>query len=348
MRFRAWLAQNALPLVTETGVKMVSGYLGGGVVGATVNTANTVMKSLSEGYQASIQADIVRGSINTGNNSVASGLQSFYGGRCSISAQYARMIDDYFTVYGYAVKRLKIPNRDSRPHWNYVKTIGCTITGSIPSDDMQLICSIYDNGITFWKNGSEIGDYSLDNSPQGGLINGKQKKRKTLFGESATVNNLTYMQYLNRLTELSVSMFEWKNLPPTVDARYLELHLFETGSMVYFDDDVIGNLCLDCLPSGRLDVYGNPVLRRAYSGYNNYQKLLKKSNSVIIWNNYLHTNSILEVKMFARRLYNLDRIIDVNANAQKTPVLIQGTEQQRLTLKNLYKEFDGNSPFIFW
>ena len=176
---------------------------------------------------------------------------------------------------------------------------------------------------------------------------GNRKREKTLFGESATVNNLTYMQYLNRLTELSVSMFEWKNLPPTVDARYLELHLFETGSMVYFDDDVIGNLCLDCLPSGRLDVYGNPVLRRAYSGYNNYQKLLKESNSVIIWNNYLHTNSILEVKMFARRLYNLDRIIDVNANAQKTPVLIQGTEQQRLILKNLYKEFDGNSPFIF-
>lgn len=174
-----------------------------------------------------------------------------------------------------------------------------------------------------------------------------RKREKTLFGESATVNNLTYMQYLNRLTELSVSMFEWKNLPPTVDARYLELHLFETGSMVYFNDEVIGNLCLDCLPSGRLDVYGNPVLRRAYSGYNNYQKLLKESNSVIIWNNYLHTNSVLEVKMFAKRLYNLDRIIDVNANAQKTPVLIQGTEQQRLTLKNLYKEFDGNSPFIF-
>lgn len=176
---------------------------------------------------------------------------------------------------------------------------------------------------------------------------GNRKREKTLFGESASVNNLTYMQYLNRLTELSVSMFEWKNLPPTVDARYLELHLFENGSMVYFDDDVIGNLCLDCLPSGRLDVYGNPVLRRAYSGYNNYQKLLNESNSVIIWNNYLHTNSILEVKMFAKRLYNLDRIIDVNANAQKTPVLIQGTEQQRLTLKNLYKEFDGNSPFIF-
>lgn len=167
------------------------------------------------------------------------------------------------------------------------------------------------------------------------------------FEDSALMNNRTYIQYLNRLTELSISMFEWRNLPETVDARYLELHLFETGCMVYFNDEVIGNLCLDCIANGRLDVYGNPILRRAYSGYNNYQKLLKESNSVIIWNNYLHTNSLLDVKMFARRLYVLDRIIDVNANAQKTPVLVQGTEKQRLTLINLYKEFDGNAPFIF-
>lgn len=176
---------------------------------------------------------------------------------------------------------------------------------------------------------------------------GRKRGITDMYDDSATLNNLTYMQYLNRLTELSISMFEWKNLPPSVDARYLELHLFETGCMVYFNDDVLGNLCLDCIASGRLGVYGDPVLRRAYSGYNNYQKLLKESNSVIIWNNYLHTNSVLDVKMFAKRLYNLDRIIDVNANAQKTPVLVQGTEKQRMTLINLYKDYDGNAPFIF-
>lgn len=168
-----------------------------------------------------------------------------------------------------------------------------------------------------------------------------------IFDDSAILNNLTYLQYINRLTELAICMFEWKNLPASVDQRYLELHLFETGCMVYFDDDILGNLCLDCIANGRLGVYGDPILRRAYSEYNNYQKLLKESNSVIIWNNYLHTNSILDVKMFAKRLYNIDRIIDVNANAQKTPVLVQGTEKQRLTLLNLYKEFDGNAPFIF-
>lgn len=172
-------------------------------------------------------------------------------------------------------------------------------------------------------------------------------RKRTLFDESAVTNNLTYIQYLNRLTELATAMFEWKNLPPTVDARYLELHLFQNGSVVYFNDDVLGDLCLDVIYNGRLDVYGNPVLRRAYSGYNNYQKLLKENNSVIIWNNYLRTNSFLDVKMFASRLCNLDRIIDVNANAQKTPVLVQGTEKQRLTLLNLYKEYNGNAPFIF-
>lgn len=173
------------------------------------------------------------------------------------------------------------------------------------------------------------------------------RRKHDIFDESMVLNNLTYRQYLNRLTELAISMFEWKNLPDTVDARYLELHLFETGCMVYFKDDVIGDLCLDCIFNGRLDVYGNPLLRRAYSGYNNYQKLLKYNNSVIIWNNYLHSNSILDVEMFARRLYNIDRIIDINANAQKTPVLVLGNEKQRLTLLNLYKEYDGNAPFIF-
>lgn len=175
----------------------------------------------------------------------------------------------------------------------------------------------------------------------------RKRRGNGQFEESALLNNITYMQYFNRLTELAISMFDWQNLPPTVDPRYIELHLFQNGSMVYFNDDVVGNLCLDCLPNGNFDVYGNPVNRRAYSSYNNYQRDLNEDNSIIIWNNYLRTNSITDIKLYSKRLYLLDRIIDVNANAQKTPVLVQGTEKQRLTLLNLYKEFDGNAPFIF-
>lgn len=175
----------------------------------------------------------------------------------------------------------------------------------------------------------------------------RRNKGNGLFGESAVMNNATYTQYFNRLVELSVSMFEWQGLPETVDPRYLELHLFQNGSVLYFRDEVMGDLCLDCIANGQFDVYGNPISRRAYSSYNQYQKTLNESDSVIIWNNYLRQPSVLDVKMFAKRLYNLDRIIDVNANAQKTPVLVQGTEKQRSTLINLYKEFDGNAPFIF-
>lgn len=172
-------------------------------------------------------------------------------------------------------------------------------------------------------------------------------KRKTFFSESLDLNKLTYMQYVRRLTELSTSMFEWKNVPESVDTRYLEMQLFYNGSAIYFNDDVMGDLCLSCAVNGGFDVYGNPKERRAYSRYNNYYRILNEENSVIIWNNYIRTNSVLDVKMFARKLYNLDRIIDINANAQKTPVLVQASEKQRLVLLNVYKEFDGNAPVIF-
>lgn len=172
-------------------------------------------------------------------------------------------------------------------------------------------------------------------------------RRKTYFDESAILNNRTYVQYVNRLTELAISMFEWSGLPESVDSRYIELRLFSNGCMVYFDDEVMGNLCLDCTYNGGLDVYGYPILRRAYSSYNGYNRLLKNSNSVIIWNNLLHIPSEADIRAYARRLWMLDRIIDVNANAQKTPILVQGNEKQRLSLVNLYKEYDGNAPVIF-
>lgn len=173
------------------------------------------------------------------------------------------------------------------------------------------------------------------------------RRKRTNFEEITVTNTLTYMQYLRRLMELSMSMFEWKNLPSTVDPRYIELRLFETGSVVFFKDDVLGELCLDCIQQGNFDVYGNPITRRAYSCYNNYQKVLNDKDSVIIWNNYLRTNSVTDIQLYAKRLWDLDRNVDVNAKAQKTPILIQCNEKQRLTMKNLYMQYDGNTPFIF-
>lgn len=173
------------------------------------------------------------------------------------------------------------------------------------------------------------------------------RKRDKQFWQSLLTNSNTYRQYFNRLMELSMSMFEWKNLPDTMDARYLELGLFENGSMVVFEDEVMGLLNLNVNSAGNFDCYGNPIMRQAYSRYNGYIKDLTPDDSVVIWNNALRTNSILDVQMFALRLYNLDRIIDTNVNAQKTPVMILADEAQRMTMLNLYKEYDGNQPFIF-
>lgn len=167
--YQAWVAQNSIPIALNTLAS--AGQMG--VAGAySVNPSAVIGSSAigqvsnitSQFYQASIAADISKGSLNNGGANVANNKQQYYGGRCSVTAQYARIIDDYFTMFGYATRRCKKPNRNSRPHWNYVKTIGCTITGSVPSDDLKKICNIYDKGITFWKNGAEVGNYGLDNT----------------------------------------------------------------------------------------------------------------------------------------------------------------------------------------
>ncbi len=163
--------------------------------------------------------------------------------------------------------------------------------------------------------------------------------------ESGLLNNATFRQYYNRLTELSIAMFEWKNLPDTIDPRFLELTLFKDGQAVFFKDEVMGYLALQNIIGGNFDVYRIPIERRAYA-VNGYQKALNNTDSVIIYNNYLHTNSMLDVQMFAKRLYNLDRAIDVNANAQKTPILITCDDSERLSLENIYMQYDGNMPVI--
>ena len=172
---------------------------------------------------------------------------------------------------------------------------------------------------------------------------GRGKKAKW---ESALLNNRTYLQYYNRLLELAINMYEWKNLPDTVDERFLELTLFSDGMAVYFRDEILGDLCLQTMIGGNLDVYRIPMERTAYAA-NGYQVRLDPTNSVIIFNNYTHTNSMLDIEMYARRLYNIERTIDVNVNAQKTPVMAIGSEAQRLTLKNLMMQYDGNEPFIY-
>lgn len=166
------------------------------------------------------------------------------------------------------------------------------------------------------------------------------------FWESQKYNNAEFIQYYNRLMGLSISMFEWINMPKSVDTRFLEMCLFGEGMAVFFKDDVLGFLALRCMIGGRLNVYQIPMERRAYAT-NGYQMELDETNSVIIFNNEMHTNSALDVEIFAKRLFDIDRTIEVNVKAQKTPILINCDETQRLTMKNAYMQFEGNQPVIY-
>lgn len=171
----------------------------------------------------------------------------------------------------------------------------------------------------------------------------KNKKKRW---ESAYLNDAAYLFYYERLRDIAISLFKYENLPDTMDARYLELGLLEQGKMVLFEDEVLGYLSLEVLIGQPLDVYRNPIKRTAYA-VNGYRKELDASNSVIIYNDLLRENGIRRLEYYARKLYEIDRSIDVNVKTQKTPVMILCNEQQRSTMKNLFMQYEGNEPFIY-
>lgn len=135
-------------------------------------------------------------------------------------------------------------------------------------------------------------------------------------------------------------------MPVSVNKRFLENILFYKGFAVFFEDEVIGPLALNTTIGGTLNVYNIPTMRTAYAS-NGYNKYLTADDSVLIYNNYAHTPDVQNIYYFCDKLWEIDRTMDVNLKGQKTPVLIVGSEQQQLTLKNLMMKVDGNEPFIF-
>lgn len=124
--------------------------------------------SLMEVYRAKVQPDQSHGQ-STNDLNALSGEWCFTAYRVRITEEFARIIDGYFDQFGYAINTVGTPSRKNRPHWTFIKTKGCTLSGSIPSDSVRRICDIHDKGITYWSNPEEVGDYSIDNSPAGEL-----------------------------------------------------------------------------------------------------------------------------------------------------------------------------------
>lgn len=132
---------------------------------SALRVAGSVKETMIDYEYHKVHSQSIGGVVGNSGMNWSAGRIGFRSTCYQIRPEYAKMIDDYFTKYGYKINRLKVPNISNRPHWNYVKTRDCVLQGNAPADDVSTICSIYNKGITFWKNGSEIGNYSLDNSP---------------------------------------------------------------------------------------------------------------------------------------------------------------------------------------
>lgn len=158
-------------------------------------------------------------------------------------------------------------------------------------------------------------------------------------------NNAIFMDWYNRLKLIAISIAKWNNLPETCDSRFLELSLFDYGKAIFVKDNSLGYLNLNVTWGSELNVYNLPDKFLAFSV--NYSKMFDKDNSVLILNNLLMLPTTNTIQLYAKRLYDIQTTQDTNVIAQKTPIVLQCSNNERLTLENLYKKYDGNMPFIF-
>ncbi len=190
----------------------------------------------------------------------------------------------------------------------------------------------------------------------------KLKTNNREFIDTAWVNDATYWDYLDRLKKVAMSMFEWVNLPESMNARYIEKSLYYHGSAAFLYDETLGYINTNCATSGQINIYGLPTALNCYSyGYQETRTVWtglkydkegnpindKNKECILVMNNWDKTPTCSTLELFALRLYEAERTCDVNIKAQKTPVMLLVDEEQRLTMKNLYLQYDGNEPFIF-
>lgn len=174
------------------------------------------------------------------------------------------------------------------------------------------------------------------------------RKTSNLRKNAGAMNNLTFADYLDRLKLVAVSLFTWKNLDKLCGfgaSRFIENALFEDGKACVLNDPELGYLGLRITVNGKLNTYNLPTAVEAYSI--TYHKKWKVEDVVYIMNNELQLPTFRTTQLAAYRLYEIQRAIDVNVKAQKTPIVIETDTKSRLTLENAFNQYDGNIPFIF-
>lgn len=178
---------------------------------------------------------------------------------------------------------------------------------------------------------------------------------KDAFRDAIIMNNETYIDYLERMKKICLSMFEWVNLPDSCNARFLEMCLFYNGQAALLYDDDYGYINTMAADGGYINIYGLPTEVQCYSYRFNQRRSLytvdtgeeKGKECILVMNNYERIPTTASVSLFAYRLAEAQRTADVNIKAQRTPILITTDQKQYFTLKKMYEEYDGNTPAIF-
>lgn len=178
---------------------------------------------------------------------------------------------------------------------------------------------------------------------------------KSEFRDSLLLNNASEIDYLERMKKIALSMFEWVNLPDTMNARYLEMCLYYKGQAGLLYDENYGFINTQVADSGYINIYGLPTKLNCYSyRYNEVRDLYvpnttseKDKEVILVMNNYERIPTASSVQLFAYRLAEAQRTADVNIKAQRTPILITTDQKQEFSMKKLYEQYDGNTPVIY-
>ena len=162
-------------------------------------------------------------------------------------------------------------------------------------------------------------------------------------------NNLTFSYYYYKLMLIARALFDWQDLPNNMDERWIEKYLFTSGKCIFYKDPLMGYMVAGLAQQGGVNCYGDPT--SVYPVAENYvyegPKLVNGENCYIIRNNDLMLPTFPTVRMYSLKLTNIDRAIDVNIEATKTPILVRCSDKQRLSLKNAINQRRDNEPVIW-
>ena len=180
-QYTNWMTQNGINLfghrIDAPTAKAIGGSIksiGGAATGnyGQIGSGLTDMfNAVQEDYRASMLPNQIGGQVNSGDVCYAYNKVSptFY--KMSIRSEYAAIIDDWFSRFGYKINRVKLPNQIGRTYWNFVKigsgeSIGYSTnqSRSVPASSMEIINTIYRNGVTIWHSHANVGNYSLNNT----------------------------------------------------------------------------------------------------------------------------------------------------------------------------------------